>query len=166
MERAKAISGTIAFLVTPVTVAGLVPQWLLDDRQSTRGLATTVIGTAGVIVGATAIVDSFVRFALDGRGTPAPVGPTESLVVTGLYRRVRNPMYVGVELVILGQAALFRQPSIVLYAAAVGLAVGSFVRWYEEPALRARFGARYDTYRAVVPAWLPRPGRAWRDPEA
>lgn len=104
------------------------------------------------------MADCFVAFVRDGRGTPAPVAPTEELVVTGLYRRVRNPMYVGVELVILGQAAIFVEPNLLVYAAAVGAAVWSFVHWHEEPTLHARFGTAYDEYRAAVPGWLPRLG--------
>src|SRR6266540_351001 len=92
----------------------------------------------------------------DRRGTPAPVAPTETLVVGGLYRYVRNPMYVAVVAAVLGQALLLGRAVLLAYAAAVWLCVAAFVRWYEEPVLAARYGARYEAYRRAVPAWRPR----------
>ena len=89
-------------------------------------------------------------------GTPAPVAPPERLVVGGLYRFVRNPMYVAVLLTILGQALVLLQPVLVVYAAIVGIAMASFVYGYEQPTLSARFGAEYDAYRRAVPGWWPR----------
>jgi len=102
------------------------------------------------------LVRAFARFVNEGRGTPAPVAPTERLVVGGEYRFVRNPMYVGVEAIILGQATLFGSAPLVLYALASWLGMAAFVRWYEEPVLRSRYGAEYDTYRKAVRGWWPR----------
>jgi protein-S-isoprenylcysteine O-methyltransferase Ste14 len=102
------------------------------------------------------LVDSFVRFVVEGAGTPAPPAATERLVVGGLYRYVRNPMYLAVLAALLGQALLFGQLVLVLYAAGVAAAVVAFVRWYEEPTLSRRFGPAYDSYRSAVPAWRPR----------
>ena len=96
------------------------------------------------------------RRVAEGRGTPAPVAPTERLVVGGLYRYVRNPMYLAVVAVIIGQGLALGQPVLLGYAAAVWLTVASFVRWYEEPTLARRFGAQYQAYRRAVPAWRPR----------
>ena len=102
------------------------------------------------------LLDSFARFALQGLGTPAPVAPPKHLVVTGLYRRVRNPMYVGVLAAVSGQALLFGSVRLLEYALLLGLAVHSFVFFYEEPTLRKQFGEEYERYRASVPRWIPR----------
>lgn len=110
------------------------------------------------------LLGSFARFALDGRGTPAPVAPTEQLVVGGLYRRVRNPMYLAVVGVIAGQALLLPRYGLLLYGAAVWAVTGAFVRYYEEPTLSRRYGPAYDQYRREVPAWLPR-RNAWKPPD-
>jgi len=109
-----------------------------------------------VLVGAAALLHAFGRFVLEGLGTPAPVAPPERLVVGGLYRNVRNPMYVAVLLAIVGQALVLVQPVLLVYAAVVGLAMASFVYGYEQPTLSARFGAEYEAYRRAVPAWWPR----------
>lgn len=96
------------------------------------------------------------RFVIEGAGTPAPVAPTEQLVVGGLYRYVRNPMYLAVGSVILGQAAVLGQWVLVVYALVFGGAVWSFVHWYEEPTLSRQFGPGYEAYRRSVPGWWPR----------
>ena len=107
------------------------------------------------------LVSAFLRFVRDGLGTPAPVAPTERLVVTGAYRYVRNPMYVAVIAAIVGQALLLGQTVLLYYAALVALLVVSFVRLYEEPVLRRQFGEQYDAYRRAVPRWMPRL-RPWK----
>jgi protein-S-isoprenylcysteine O-methyltransferase Ste14 len=106
-------------------------------------------------------VHSFARFAIDGLGTPAPAAPTRHLVVTGLHRYVRNPMYLAVVAVIVGQAMLLVRAVLLGYAAVIAVVSVAFVLAYEEPTLRRQFGADYDAYRAAVPAWWPR-RRAWR----
>ncbi len=98
---------------------------------------------------------------MEGIGTPAPVAPPQLLVVGGIYRHVRNPMYVAVLAAILGQALLLGQLVLLGYAAAMWLVFAAFVRFYEEPTLAESFGADYDAYRRAVPAWLPRL-RPWR----
>jgi protein-S-isoprenylcysteine O-methyltransferase Ste14 len=97
-----------------------------------------------------------VRFFVEGFGTPAPVAAPERLVVGGVYRYVRNPMYVAVLAAIVGQALLLGRLELLLYAGAAWLVVAAFVRWYEEPTLARRFGADYEAYRRAVPAWWPR----------
>ena len=87
-----------------------------------------------------AVIACFVRFVAEGAGTPAPSAPTESLVVGGLYRHVRNPMYLAVASMIGGQALLFRSPGVGLWLLAFMAAVLAFVKGYEEPALARRFG--------------------------
>lgn len=113
-----------------------------------------------VLLGAAIVLDSFVRFAIEGLGTPAPVLPTKHLVVTGLYRHVRNPMYVGVASAIFGQALLFGSKQLLIYGALVWLAFHLFVCFYEEPKLRKRFGEEYETFCHEVPRWIPRLRRA------
>jgi protein-S-isoprenylcysteine O-methyltransferase Ste14 len=107
------------------------------------------------------VLESFARFAWKGLGTPAPIAPTKHLVVSGFYRYVRNPMYVGVVSAILGQALLFGDVRLLAYAAAVWLATFLFVVVYEEPALRRQFGEEYANFRKHVPRWIPRL-RPWK----
>ena len=102
------------------------------------------------------LLQAFLRFVVDGIGTPAPVAPPDRLVVGGLYRYVRNPMYLAVTAAILGQAALLGQLVLLPYAAVFGVVFFAFVHWYEEPTLRRRFGEQYDEYRRTVPGWWPR----------
>ena len=115
-----------------------------------------MIGVAAIVVGVGVLLLAFVRFVLEGSGTPAPVAPTAHLVVGGLYRYVRNPMYLAVEAIILGQALVLGKLSLLWYGLMVMTAFVVFVRGYEEPALTRRFGASYETYRRAVPAWWPR----------
>jgi protein-S-isoprenylcysteine O-methyltransferase Ste14 len=156
-SKTAAATGTaVFFLVAPVVVSGVVP-WLLTGYHG-RGapLAVEVIGVALLVASVPVIVSAFVRFVVEGRGTPAPIAPTEELVVGGLYRYVRNPMYVAVLAAIAGQALLLWRPVLVVYGIAVAAAVGSFVVGYEQPTLRRRYGAAYDEYCARVPGWWPR----------
>ena len=165
MRRTRAAAGSLVFLaVAPGVVAGLVPWWLTGWRVEEPvpyWLPLRIVGAILIVAGAAVVLDSFARFALEGLGTPAPVAPTQHLVVGGLYRFVRNPMYLAVGATIVGQALLLGQPILFAYAAAFAVAVAAFVRWYEEPALRVRFGAEYEAYRRDVPAWRPR-RRPWR----
>jgi len=109
-----------------------------------------------IVVGLAILLEAFARFVFEGVGTPAPVAPTERLVIGGAYRYVRNPMYLAVAGLILGQALMLGQTGLLLYAAAFGVAVAAFVHGYEEPTLSRRFGAEYEAYRRAVPAWRPR----------
>jgi protein-S-isoprenylcysteine O-methyltransferase Ste14 len=162
VRKTWAALGSFIFLVVvPGTVAGLGPWWLTGGWSV--GAAPPVVaaplrsvGAVLVLVGAAALLHAFGRFVLEGLGTPAPVAPPERLVIGGLYRYVRNPMYVAVLLTIIGQALLLLQPGLLIYAAVVGATMASFVYGYEEPTLSARFGAEYDAYRRSVPAWWPR----------
>ena len=101
-------------------------------------------------------------FAVTGRGTPAPIDPPKQLIVRGLYRRARNPIYIGVLLVVAAWALLFRSVAVLEYGIALALAFHLFVLLVEEPQLRRRFGASYETYCRKVPRWLPR----WSDGQA
>ncbi len=160
MRKTMAAAGSSAFFVlAPGVVAGVVPWWLTGWRVGQPlpyWAPLRVAGVALLAAGVLVLVHAFVRFVVEGAGTPAPVAPTEHLVVGGLYRYVRNPMYLAVVATIVGQALALGQPALLLYAAAVCVAFGAFVHWYEEPALSRRFGAQYEAYRHAVPAWWPR----------
>ena len=160
MRRTTAAAGSVLFFaIAPGVVAGLVPWWLTGWRVRGPLAHWAPVRVAGVIMltaGAVVLAQAFVRFVAEGRGTPAPVAPTERLVTGGLYRHVRNPMYVAVVAAITGQALALGQPVLLGYAAAVWITVASFVRWYEEPALARQFGAQYEAYRRSVRAWWPR----------
>ncbi len=160
MRPLPAAAGTAVFLVlAPGTVAGLVPWWITGWHVAHAGpgwVPVQVGGVGLVVVGAAVVVAEFARFAMQGRGTPAPVAPTERLVVTGLYRYLRNPMYAAVVAIVVGQAMLFGHPGLLAYAAGAWATMAAFAHLYEEPVLRAQFGAQYDEYRARVPAWVPR----------
>jgi protein-S-isoprenylcysteine O-methyltransferase Ste14 len=101
-------------------------------------------------------LDSFTRFALEGLGTPAPIAPPQKLVVTGLYRYVRNPIYIALVAVILGQALLFGDSRLLSYGALLWLFFHIAVVIDEEPTLEHAFGAEYETFRTQVPRWIPR----------
>jgi protein-S-isoprenylcysteine O-methyltransferase Ste14 len=155
--RAKAALGSIVFLVVvPGTMAGLVP-WLLTGWSSSGPwLGLRVFGALLIAAGLVALLQAFARFVVEGTGTPAPVAPTERLVVGGLYRHVRNPMYVAVAAVIVGQALLLGRVELLIYAPVFLAVVAAFVRFYEEPVLRRRFGDQYEKYRRAVRPWRPR----------
>jgi protein-S-isoprenylcysteine O-methyltransferase Ste14 len=155
-----AILGSVLFFVAaPSVLAGLIPWWMThwEFLPPFFGLqATRAVGILLIVAGVPGLVDSFARFALQGLGTPAPIAPPQNLVVTGLYRYVRNPMYVAVVAVIFGQAILFGDWRLVAYGAFMWLAFHLFVLAYEEPVLAESFGAQYEDFRANVPRWIPR----------
>jgi protein-S-isoprenylcysteine O-methyltransferase Ste14 len=165
MMRRWAFLGSLAFLLlAPGTVAVVVPWWISRWRMQPPllGLAASrVAGFLLVTAGVAVLLDSFVRFALQGRGTPAPVLPTRRLVVSGLYRHVRNPMYVAVVAVIVGQGLILGDVQVLGYGALLWLVFHLFVVGYEEPTLRRSFGAEYEKFCGNVPRWIPRL-RAWR----
>jgi protein-S-isoprenylcysteine O-methyltransferase Ste14 len=124
-----------------------------------RGRTPDPLGLAGIpliLAGAAVLIDCVVKFAVTGKGTLAPIDPPKKLVTGGLYRFVRNPMYVGGLLVLFGQALFFRSSSLLLYALAWWLVVHLFIVLYEEPHLRSVFGTDYENYRTAVPRWIPR----------
>jgi protein-S-isoprenylcysteine O-methyltransferase Ste14 len=153
---APLLSTTIFTIFVPGTVAGYIPWRLRQNAAPITGVEE--LAAIGVIAMGTAIYLStaFWGFAMVGGGTPAPIAPTKILVVRGLHRYVRNPMYIGVALVVAGQAWLFHSPHIAIYLACVLVIVNLFVRFYEEPTLRRQFGEEYERYRARVPRWIPR----------
>src|SRR5215469_9254759 len=109
-----------------------------------------ITGAVLAAAGAAALLAAFAQFAIQGRGTPAPAAPTEELVVRGLYRHVRNPMYLAVLAVITGQALWLSRPVLLVYAAAVAAACITFVYGHEQPTLSRRYGAAYQAYLRAV----------------
>lgn len=157
MSRVRAVAGSLAFLlIAPGVVAGLIP-WLLTGWEAeTWWMPLRVLGGLMIGAGLLVLLHAFARFALEGIGTPAPVAPTERLVVGGAYRYVRNPMYLAVGALVVGQALVLGQAGLLAYAAAFCIAVETFVHGYEEPVLAKRFGPEYEAYRRAVRAWRPR----------
>lgn len=155
MRRSTAAVGSAAFfVVAPGAVVGVIP-WLISRWHVSDSLWQVVVGALLIVVGLIPPVVAFVEFAKAG-GTPMPAAPTERLVVSGSNRYVRNPMYVGLLVAILGQALLFGSVGVLVYAAVVWVAFTLFVRFYEEPTCSRRYGSDYDEYRRNVPAWIPR----------
>jgi protein-S-isoprenylcysteine O-methyltransferase Ste14 len=157
MRRGVAAAGSaLFFALAPGTVAGFLP-WTLTGWRAGSGLPWPVrlLGIPLILAGLLVIVPAFVRFVVEGLGTPAPVAEPGRLVVGGPYHLVRNPMYVAVLLAIFGQALLLARWALVGYGLLAAAAMIGFVKGYEEPHLRQIHGARYDAYRAAVPGWIP-----------
>ena len=109
-----------------------------------------------VLLGAMGYLWCGLDFAFAGRGTPAPIDPPKDLVARGLYRFVRNPMYISVLLVLLGESLVLQSADLLRYAGVAGVGFFLFVLLYEEPALRSKFGPSYQRYCEEVPRWIPR----------
>ncbi|MGZ6139092.1 MAG: methyltransferase family protein [Myxococcaceae bacterium] len=154
--RSAALGSALFFVVAPGVVVGLIPWWLTRWRPGPAATPVRCLGALLLLLGLPSLVSAFVRFVRDGLGTPAPVAPTERLVVSGAYRYLRNPMYLAVLASIVGQALLLGQLGLLRYAALVAVMVVGFVRLYEEPVLRRRFGEEYTAYARAVPCWWPR----------
>lgn len=157
--RTRAAIGSIAFFVAaPGTVAGLVPwllsRWELGTPLPYWGLART-LGVLLIVTGLVPLITAFVEF-VRARGVPIPTAPTEHLVVDGFNRYVRNPMYVGLIGIITGEALLFGNAWVLLWAVCFWAITATFVRIYEEPTLLSTYGEQYERYRVNVRAWLPR----------
>ena len=158
--RITAALGSLAFLVlAPGIVAGLIPWLLTGWRPLPPADGLGALRWAGLILlaaGLAVVLEAFARFAWVGLGTPAPVAPTRTLVVSGFYRFVRNPMYVAVSALIFGQAVLFASWGVALYGVVIAVAFHTFVLLYEEPTLHQVYGEAYDAYCAATPRWIPR----------
>jgi protein-S-isoprenylcysteine O-methyltransferase Ste14 len=148
---------TLLFTIfVPGTVAILIPRWLLGGFKRPPGDVLTWIGGSVFLIGAAIYLRCAWEFAVRGLGTPAPIAPTKFLVTTALHRYVRNPMYIGVAMAILGEAAVFRSIHVAQYAGVMLLIAHTFVVLYEEPTLQRQFGESYEEYKRSVPRWLPR----------
>jgi len=159
MRVFPAAVGTTVFALTPATVAGVIPRYLSAwEMQGPfgRGWPLRLLGALLIAAGVAVLATTFVRFVVEGFGTPAPVAPTSELVVGGLYRYVRNPMYLAVVTTIFGQSLFLGRPDLAVYATVAWVVMAAFAAWYEKPALTRQFGSAYVEYRRAVPAWLPR----------
>jgi protein-S-isoprenylcysteine O-methyltransferase Ste14 len=157
VQKVWAVIGSAIFLVVaPGFVAGLAPYWISHWRFESGSIPLRLLGGGVTSIGAIGLLDCFRRFAVQGLGTPAPLFPTRHLVIAGIYRYVRNPMYIAVIVTILGQGVLFGNLGVLEYGAVVWLLFHAFVLAYEEPTLRSTFGAEYKSYCAEVPRWIPR----------
>lgn len=154
----KHVLNTLLFtILVPAAVAGWVPWRLRGHAQPGSNLLLLSLSTWLIAIGvAIYLHTAFWGFALRGHGTPAPIVPTQKLVVEGLHRYIRNPMYLGVLLIVLGQALLFHSITLLRYAAGFWLAAHVFVLLYEEPTLERKFGDEYRHYKQHVPRWIPR----------
>lgn len=157
------LRNVVFVVLVPGVVGGILPYVI--TRYSPRDLGRfgalfAVMGWALVVAGAAVLLYGVWRFAAEGRGTPSPSHPTERLVIAGPYRYVRNPMYLAVGAVILGQAILFAGVVIWVYLALFAVAVVIFVKAYEEPTLTRTFGDEYVRYKRRVPGWWPRVTRS------
>jgi protein-S-isoprenylcysteine O-methyltransferase Ste14 len=160
MRKLLAGLGALLFLfLAPGTLAGLLPWWISQGRLRPPffdQIGFRVLGGILIAAGLIPLLESFARFVWKGLGTPAPVFPTRHLVVSGFYRYVRNPMYLGVVATVLGEAFLLGDTQLFTYAALIWLGFFLFVMLYEEPVLRAKFGEEYEVFCRNVPRWLPR----------
>ncbi len=129
---------------------GVAPEW-----PPLTSLGWRIGGFLLIAGGTAAFVHCVVAFARRGQGTPFPLDPPKRLVVSGLYGYVRNPMYVAVLNIVLGESVVFRSGELVVYWFSVLLGFHLFVVLYEEPTLGKLFGREYETYRRRVPRWLP-----------
>ena len=151
-----ALRALLFLILLPGTVAGYVPLQIVaatDPGFSIDFKVSSIAASCLIVLGACVLLRCVWDFFAVGRGTLAPLNPPKHLVVNGLYRFTRNPMYNGVLAVILGEAWLFRSTPLLKYAAVVFVLFSVFVVVYEEPALDAQFGESYRAYRRAVPRW-------------
>ncbi|MBV9156225.1 MAG: isoprenylcysteine carboxylmethyltransferase family protein [Acidobacteriaceae bacterium] len=149
---------TLAFIVFggPGILAVYVPAWITRWRVPPTPVESRLIAFVLIAIGLVPLADSISRFLREGRGTLSPSHPTENLVMRGLYRYVRNPMYLGVLTLIAGQTVLFRCWELSIYLVCVAVGFHLFVLFYEEPTLRSKYGKAFEQYCRNVPRWIPR----------
>lgn len=157
------VRSLIFTIIAPGTVGGWLPYWLahttLDSKMIGKvpdSLISNVIGWILLILGASIYLWCAYDFTFIGRGTPAIFDPPKYLVIRGLYNYVRNPMYIGIVSAIIGQTFLFGSPSLLFYAVLIGTVFSLFVKFYEEPHLRKKFGEDYVRYTQRANRWRPK----------
>lgn len=157
--RGPVIGSLLWFVIAPGTVTILIP-WLLSNWEVRspffRFAAFRWLGWPFALFGLSVLMEAFGRFTLYGRGTPAPYMLTERLVITGSYQHVRNPMYIAIVSIVIGQALLLGQHVLLLYAFVLWMSFHISVLSYEEPSLRRRYGRQYENYCTAVRRWWPR----------
>jgi protein-S-isoprenylcysteine O-methyltransferase Ste14 len=163
IRRSVIVSVLFTLFGGPALVLVMLPWLITRFRMPAQPVGPQVIVACGLILaGLVPLLESIVRFVVVGHGTLMPAVPTERLVVTGLYRYVRNPMYAGVVTALLGQALLFRSRHMLVYVATVWIIMHLFVCFYEEPTLAATFPDDFPRFKQNVPRWLPRL-KPWND---
>jgi protein-S-isoprenylcysteine O-methyltransferase Ste14 len=157
MRTGRAVLGSAAFAAAaPGTMVVLVP-WLLTRWHSSHPSGPSIaLGVVLLGAGAIAGLHTTASFVREGRGTPAPNAPPEQLVVGGLYRHVRNPMYLAVIAAVVGEALVLGRGVLLVWATSFWIVVHLWVLAYEEPVLTRRFGDPYLLYRHHVRRWVPR----------
>lgn len=152
----------IAVISVAVIFLGSIPYLLISSGLGLTLPASSIglIGILPVLVGAVILLWCAWNFGSVGRGTPAPFDPPKALVTRGLYRTVRNPMYIGAELVLIGEAIILGSLTIVVYALLLLSVFHIFTVYYEEPTLKRKFGKAYEQYCQEVPRWVPQLRRA------
>jgi protein-S-isoprenylcysteine O-methyltransferase Ste14 len=153
-----AIRTLIFTVLVPGSVTIWIPYLLLSSsgRSFRHGLGTLMLlGAVPMVLGVVIYLWCAWDFVLTGKGTPAPWDPPGQVVSRGLYQMTRNPMYLGVGLILLGEAILFQSLMLLAYAGLIGVTFHLFIVCYEEPTLRRKFGAAYEAYCQAVPRWIP-----------
>jgi protein-S-isoprenylcysteine O-methyltransferase Ste14 len=153
------LKNILFLLVAPTSVTILSPWLLLKYLGGHLAFdigAAKFIGIPLIILGAAIYLWCDWNFAVTGKATPAPIDAPKVLVVNGLFTRVRNPFYIGIVTVLIGEAILFQSGVLLIFAAVMWAAFHSFVMFYEEPHLRKTFGASYAEYCKKTPRWIPR----------
>lgn len=151
-----ALRSFLFLLVAPGTIAFYIPLALFRSGPQIETGFFAYFAFPLWAIGALILLWCFWDFTFMGRGTPAPIDPPKELVATGFYRYVRNPMYVGIILILLGHFLWFQFIRLLIYAGIVFLAFHLFVTLYEEPTLKRKFGASYEEYLKRVPRWIPK----------
>lgn len=159
MRRSVAAASSLVWFVAIGGTFGCLLPYLLNDWHVHRPLpywaVARAVGVLLICAGSVPLVDSFAEFFRAG-GTPVPVASPPRLVVSGFYRYVRNPIYVGFLIILVGQTLLLGSPGLLEYTAVAWCVGAATVRFYEEPILTRKFGAEYAEYRRAVRAWIPR----------
>lgn len=156
------IRSLVFTIVVPGTVIGLVPYWLANSKldaqlfgKAPETLMADIVGYFLLVIGSLIYLWCVYDFTFIGRGTPAIFDPPRELVIRGLYKYVRNPMYIGVVTALLGQVFIYGSPLILIFAIGFGSVFYVFVIVYEEPVLRKQFGDDYTRYVKLVNRWVP-----------
>lgn len=152
------IRNLIFTILQPGIVAGLIPFLILGDKANDLFLqpfqlaqySGAIIFLAGFVI----MLSCIISFAVKGRGTLSPADPTKKLVISGLYKYSRNPMYVGVTLILIGEAIFFQSVGLWIYALFIFTAFNIFIMFFEEPRLRNDFGEEYSRYCGKVGRWI------------
>jgi protein-S-isoprenylcysteine O-methyltransferase Ste14 len=165
-RRSAVVSILFVVFGGPGFVLAYFPFWITRFHlPANEQVWQMVLAAACILAGLAPLFESIVRFVRIGRGTLVPTTPTEELVVSGLYRYVRNPMYVGVLTVLVGEVVLLKSRDLAIYMGVVWLGIHLFICFYEEPTLTRRYAEQYAIYKRNVPRWVPRV-RPWSDAES